>query len=131
MPLGCMGTAGTANGLVPEFPYFCIDNCKYNIYNNCGKDLYMRYIDISEDAALHILSKHNVTIEEVFEVFFNTEEAPRIRRSPHGGKRYLAQGRTEAGRYLTIAFERKNHESIEIVTARDMQGHERRWYKEK
>lgn len=91
----------------------------------------MRYIDISEDTALHILSKHNVTIEEVFEVFFNTEEAPRIRRSPHGGKRYIAQGRTEAGRYLTIAFERKNHESIEIVTAREMQGHERLWYKEK
>jgi uncharacterized DUF497 family protein len=91
----------------------------------------MQYIDISEDTALHILSKHNVTIEEIFEVFFNIEEAPRIRRSPRGGKRYIAQGRTEAGRYLTIAFERKNHESIEIVTAREMQGHERRWYKEK
>jgi uncharacterized DUF497 family protein len=91
----------------------------------------MQYIDISEDTALHILSKHNVTIEEIFEVFFNIEEATRIRRSPRGGKRYLAQGRTEAGRYLTIAFERKNHESIEIVTAREMQGHERRWYKEK
>jgi uncharacterized DUF497 family protein len=67
----------------------------------------MQYIDISEDTALHILSKHNVTIEEIFEVFFNIEEATRIRRSPRGGKRYLAQGRTEAGRYLTIAFERK------------------------
>jgi len=89
----------------------------------------MRYIDISEYVALHILSKHNVTIEEVFEVFFNPEETPRIRRSPRGGKRYLAQGRTEAGRYLTIAFEWKNHESIEIVTARDMHGRERQWYR--
>jgi len=91
----------------------------------------MRYINISDDAALHILSKHNVTVEEVLEVFFNTQEAPRIRQSTRGRKRYLAQGRTEAGRYLIIAFERKDHESIEIITARDMQGHERGLYKGK
>jgi uncharacterized DUF497 family protein len=68
---------------------------------------------------------------EVLEVFFNPEEPPCIRRSPRGGKRYLAQGRTEAGRYLIIAFERKNHEIIEIVTARDMHGRERQWYRKK
>jgi len=89
----------------------------------------MRHIDISDDVALHILQKHNVIVEEVFEVFFNPDQKPLIKRSPRGGKRYLALGQTQAGRYLTIAFERKNYETIEIVTARDMQGHERRWYR--
>jgi len=91
----------------------------------------MQYIEISDAVALHILSKHNVTLEEVLEVFFNPEEPPCIRRSPRGGNRYVAQGRTEAGRYLIIAFERKNHEIIEIVTARDMHGRERQWYRKK
>jgi uncharacterized DUF497 family protein len=87
----------------------------------------MRYIDISEDVELHILQKHNVTAEEVFEVFFNPDLTPLIKRSPRGGERYLALGQTLAGRYLTIAFERKSHEIIEVVTARNMQGYERRW----
>ncbi|MBM3211315.1 BrnT family toxin [Candidatus Poribacteria bacterium] len=91
----------------------------------------MQYIEISDTVAIHILSKHDVTIEEVIEVFFNSEEPPLIKRSTKGGKRYLAQGRTEAGRYLIIAFERKQHESIAVVTARDMNERERQWYREK
>jgi uncharacterized DUF497 family protein len=89
----------------------------------------MRYIDISDDVALHILKEHDVTVSEVFEVFFNPDQEPLIKRSQRGGGRYLALGQTQAGRYLTIAFEQKNHETIEVVTARNMQGNERRWYR--
>ena len=76
-----------------------------------------------------LLWKHNITTEEVEEVFAN---APRYkfqeRGNIEGEDLYTAYGRTNAGRYLTVFFIYKfSHEAL-IVTARDMDRKERRQY---
>ena len=76
-----------------------------------------------------LLWKHNITTDEVEEVFVNK---PRYKSQEKGNIRgedlYTAYGRTDAGRYLTVFFIYKlNHEAL-IVTARDMDRKERRRY---
>lgn len=73
--------------------------------------------------------KHKITTDEVEEVFANE---PRYKFQEKGNIKgedlYTAYGRTDAGRYLTVFFIYKlNHEAL-IVTARKMDGKERRRY---
>lgn len=76
--------------------------------------------------------KHHIEIEKVEEVFRNR---PHIKRIEKGRLKkedvYIAFGRTEGGRYLTVFFiYKKNHKSL-INTARDMTKKERRQYEKK
>jgi uncharacterized protein len=71
--------------------------------------------------------KHNVTQDEVEEVFFNS---PRF-RFVESGRRYgedvyLATGQTDAGRYLIVIFVRKEENIALILSARDMDRKERK-----
>lgn len=73
--------------------------------------------------------KHNVRLEEVEEIF---ENRPKFRFSQSGDTEgedvYLAHGRTDAGRYLVVAFiYKQTHEAL-VLSARDMANKERRWY---
>ncbi len=76
--------------------------------------------------------KHRVETYEVEEVF-NGE--PKFRFVQKGKTRgedvYLALGRTEAGRYLSVLFIRKPTKQALILSARDMAGKERRLYEKK
>ncbi len=79
-----------------------------------------------------LLWKHDLTTDEVEEVFAN---APRYKFQEKGKIQgeglYTAYGRTDAGRYLTVFFiYKRTHEAL-IVTARDMNGKERRRYAKK
>lgn len=81
------------------------------------------------DVVYKLLWKHNITTEEVEEVFGNK---PRYKLQERGKVRgenlYTAYGYTEAGRYLTVFFiHKQNHEAL-VVTARDMDRKERRRY---
>ena len=77
--------------------------------------------------------KHAVQPEEVEEVLFNTEDIPKIQFSRTGNRPgedvYVALGRTNAGRYLSVAFIYKpsTFEAL-ILSARDMEKNERRQY---
>lgn len=78
-----------------------------------------------------IESKHEVTVEEVEEIF---RPGTIYRRGPRGKKRkgedvYKAYGQTDAGRYLFVAFIYKlNHRAL-ILSARDMDDDERDSYR--
>jgi uncharacterized protein len=71
--------------------------------------------------------KHGVTPEEVEEVFFNR---PRYRFVEKGRRTdedvYLAVGQTESGRYLIVFFIQKPANRALILSARDMDGSERK-----
>ncbi|MBC8229358.1 BrnT family toxin [bacterium] len=84
------------------------------------------------DVVYKLLWKHNITTDEVEEVFANK---PRYKFQEKGNIRgedlYAAYGRTDAGRYLTVFFIYKfSHEAL-IVTARRMDRKERRRYAKK
>jgi len=84
------------------------------------------------DVVYKLLWKHNITTDEVEEVFANE---PRYKFQERGNIRgedlYTAYGCTDAGRYLTVFFIYKlSHEAL-IITARDMDRKERRRYVKK
>jgi uncharacterized protein len=76
--------------------------------------------------------KHQVSQDEVEEVFFNT---PRYRFVELGHQRgedvYSASGQTEAGRYLIVFFIHKSSNTALILSARDMDKKERKRYERK
>lgn len=76
--------------------------------------------------------KHSVSPEEVEEALENEEEPAKIRFIEQGEREgehvYMALGRTEAGRYLTVLFILKQMREALIVSARDMSDKERRQY---
>lgn len=73
--------------------------------------------------------KHNITTNEVEEVFSNK---PRYKFQERGDVKgenlYTAYGYTNAGRYLTVFFIYKKNREALIVTSRDMDRKERRRY---
>jgi len=85
-----------------------------------------------EDIIDKLLAKHQVTPEEVEEIFFNH---PRFRFVESGYRvgedGYSASGQTDAGRYLIVFFIRKPVNLALILSARDMDKKERRLYERK
>ena len=79
-----------------------------------------------------LMSKHQVTPEEVEDLFF---DRPRYRfvESGHrlGEDVYAVLGQTDAGRYLIAFFIRKPGHIALILSARDMDGKERKAYERK
>lgn len=76
--------------------------------------------------------EHDVIVDEVWEVFHNPDRKAIIYKSSRKEeKRYLALGRTFAGRYLAIAFVRPKKNAVRIITARDMERNEQRQYNRK
>ncbi|MEW6447284.1 MAG: BrnT family toxin [Bacillota bacterium] len=72
------------------------------------------------------ITKHNVTPVEAEEVFEFPEEVL-IRKTRQGYR--LAYGRTAAGRYLLVVFVLKQSGVVRVITARDMNQAERRYYR--
>ena len=76
-----------------------------------------------------LVTKHQVTPEEVEEIFFTR---PRFRFHEKGRIRgedmYTALGQTEAGRYLVVFFILKPSNQALIISARDMTRAERKRY---
>jgi uncharacterized DUF497 family protein len=73
--------------------------------------------------------KHHVAPEEVEDVFY---DRPRYYFAEAGFRAgedvYSASGQTDAGRYLVVIFIRKAENTALIVSARDMDGKERKRY---
>jgi len=73
--------------------------------------------------------KHQVTQDEVEEVFFNQPHYRFVELGHHPGEDvYAAFGQSEAGRYLVIFFIHKAGNIALILSARDMARKERRRY---
>jgi uncharacterized DUF497 family protein len=79
-----------------------------------------------------LVVKHHVTQDEAEEVFFNN---PRFRFVESGRRAgedvYAATGQTDAARYLIVFFIHKGANSVLILSARDMDGKERKCHEQK
>ncbi|MBM3335307.1 BrnT family toxin [Candidatus Sumerlaeota bacterium] len=84
------------------------------------------------DVVDKLLSKHNVTTDEVEEVL---SRSPRFRfletGDVQGEDLYAALGQTEAGRYLIVFFVHRTSGEALVVSAREMTKKERRAYAKK
>lgn len=86
----------------------------------------------SEYVVDKIARKHHLSTDEVEEAL---SRRPRVRRIERGRLRgedvYVAYGRTQAGRYLTMFFIHKHSGDALILSARDMDEKERAAYRRK
>lgn len=74
-------------------------------------------------------TKHHVEAYEVEEVFDRRPQFLFVEKGDREGEDvYLALGRTEAGRYLSVLFIHKQSNEALILSARDMARKERRYY---
>ncbi len=88
----------------------------------------MKITQILWDAdCIYHITKHNVTPEEVEEAVFEGNSI--ILRGKE--KRYIVLSKTTSGRFLTIVVAFKLKGRVHVITARDMDEKERKYYKRK
>jgi len=76
--------------------------------------------------------KHNVETFEVEEALHNKPKIRRVEKGKQKGEDvYMALGRTDSGRYLTILFIDKGTREVLPLSVRDMAEKERRRYGDK
>jgi uncharacterized DUF497 family protein len=79
-----------------------------------------------------LLQKHHIMDYEVREVFANSPRFRFVEKGEREGEDvYSVSGRTEAGRYLVIFFIYKFNQDALVISARNMDGKERRRYGKK
>jgi uncharacterized DUF497 family protein len=73
--------------------------------------------------------KHNVEIHEIEELFIGEPKFRFVENGEREGEDiYMALGRTEAGRYLTVLFIYKKRNEALVLSARDMADKEKKLY---
>ena len=82
-------------------------------------------LDWDDDNILHV-ERHQFTPDEVEEVFVGDYK---VRRTRQG--RYIALGETLDGRLAFVVYRRLPGGVIRVITARDMEGKERRLFRRK
>ena len=94
--------------------------------------MYIEGITWLQAVADKLALKHRVSTDEVEQVLSNQ---PKIRFVEKGARKgedlYLALGRTDAGRYLSVLFIYKRPKEALILSARDMASKERKRYGKK
>ncbi len=94
--------------------------------------MYIDYFRWLPDIIEKLAVKHHVTQDEVEEVFFNH---PKYRFVELGQRPdedvYSASGQTDANRYMIVFFIYKKPNTALILSARDMDKKERKWYERK
>lgn len=85
-----------------------------------------------EDVVQKLVVKHNVKKDEVEEVVRGKPKYRYVERGDRPGEDvYVALGRTESGRYLSVIFVYKLNFDLLVLSARDMNKIERKWYGKK
>jgi len=74
-------------------------------------------IQVPGDAEEHLWRRHGVTAEEAREAAASTKDYYRTYPGPDGAARYVARGRTDAGRRLVVVLEMTGGRSAEVITA--------------
>jgi len=84
------------------------------------------------DIADKLEFKHNVSMEEVEETLNNRPKFRFVEKGERKGEDvYMALGRTDSGRLLSILFIYKKKKEALILSARDMEGKEWKQYGKK
>ena len=79
-----------------------------------------------------LASKHHLEQDEAEEVFFNRPRYWFVERGCRTGEDvYAATGQTDSGRYVIVFFIWKEDRTALILSARDMDGKERRRHERK
>lgn len=82
-----------------------------------------------EEIVEKLEAKHQVTVEEVEQLFGNRPQVKRMNKGRFRGEDvYRALGQTDAGRYLVVFFIHKLTGEALILSARDMDDKERKTY---
>jgi len=92
--------------------------------------MYLRQIIILEDVEEKLSRKHHVSDSEVEEVFRNRPHIEFREKGElvEGEDLYAAWGRTDAGRYVIVFFIHKFTHDALILSARNMNKSERKFY---
>ena len=94
--------------------------------------MYIEEIIWLDDIVEKLWRKHGVDTHEVMEILENSPKFRFVEKGHHPGEdMYLALGRTEAGRYLSVFFVHKSNRRALIISAREMKSSERDWYERK
>jgi uncharacterized DUF497 family protein len=76
-----------------------------------------------------IIRKHNVYPDEVEELFSSKPMIRKVEKGDVKGKNlYIAFGKTNGGRHLSVLFVRKKEKRALVISARDMTSKERKKY---
>ena len=79
-----------------------------------------------------LLRKHNVTQQEIVEIFANKPYIRFVERGHRAGENvYSAMSQSDGGRYLIVYFILKEDNKALILSARDMSRKERKKYERK
>ena len=79
-----------------------------------------------------LIVKHNITQDEVEDVFFNRPKFRFVEKGHRKGENvYSALGQSDSGRYVIVLFIYKNKNLALILSARDMSKKERKRYEKK
>ena len=89
---------------------------------------YLRIKTINFIKAWHADRKHNVEKYEAEEVFWNYPVYKISKVVADDKRRYLAYGETDEGRLLVVVYEVENIHEITVITAREMEPEEKRYY---
>jgi len=85
---------------------------------------------IWNDDIIYHIARHNVDPEEVEEVCFGKPIIVKNKQASKGlNLTYYALGKTESGRYLFVMFIYFKNSRAMVVTARDMDENERKYYR--
>ncbi|GAB6059059.1 BrnT family toxin [Desulfonatronum parangueonense] len=94
--------------------------------------MHLDYFIWLPDIVEKLLAKHHVSQDEVESVFFNTPMFRFVENGYRTGEDvYAALGQTDAGRYLIVFFICKPDHAALIISARDMDRKERRYYEKR
>jgi uncharacterized DUF497 family protein len=75
--------------------------------------------------------KHDLTPREVNEACFNSERVVLKGPKKERKKRYLVYSQTDAGRYILVVLEPLNRGKARVITARELEDNEKRFYEER
>ncbi len=74
-------------------------------------------------------TKHHITQDEIEQVFLNSPQYRFLEKGKIENEHvYSACGRTDDGRYVRVIFIRKFSDKALVISARDMDGKERKQY---
>jgi len=99
--------------------------------NSKGWDTLVHFLRIKKInfiKAWHTDRKHNVEKYEAEEVFWNYPIYKMSKIVTNDRRRYLAYGETDEGRLLVVVYEIENVNEVTIITAREMEQEEKRYY---
>jgi uncharacterized DUF497 family protein len=89
----------------------------------------LRPVPASQEILEKIEVKHGILFEEVEELLRRPHVVLRGPVDQYGERRYSSVGQTSSGRYLLVVYAGSEPGIAKVITARDMIGRERSFYK--